>query len=74
MRYKQAIATRSGCVSREGRSSIVVKKVVTLLVLAFAIFYVVTKPQAAAALVQNTASFIGDIFDSVVRFFSALLS
>jgi hypothetical protein len=52
----------------------VIKKIVMLLVLAFAIFYVVTKPAAAANLVESTASFIGDLFTSVVRFFGALLS
>jgi hypothetical protein len=62
------------CAGQERRLSNVIKKIVMLLVLAFAVFYVVTKPAAAANLVESTASFIGDLFTSIVRFFGALLS
>jgi len=60
--------------SSGGRLSGVIKKIVVLLVVAFAIFYVITKPAAAADLVQNTASLIADGFTNVIRFLSALLS
>ena len=52
----------------------VIKKVVLLLAVAFAIFYVITKPAQAADLVQSTAALIADGFTNVIRFFSALFS
>jgi hypothetical protein len=47
-----------------------VKKAVWLLVAAFILFYLFTKPEQAAAVVKT---FFG-AFDSIVRFFRALAS
>ncbi len=50
----------------------VAKKGFTLLVIAFAGFYLLTQPQDAAGAVKGAITAIGDAFDQVVTFFSAL--
>jgi hypothetical protein len=52
----------------------VVKKSLTLLVLAFAVFYLVTEPEAAADAVRGAFGAVGDAFDAVIRFFDELSS
>ena len=51
-----------------------VKKVVVLLAVAFAVFYVLTRPEAAGNAVQATASFIGTGFENLIRFLASLFS
>ena len=48
------------------------KKVTTLLVVAFLIFYLLTRPTEFANTLESIASWFGDAFDSIIRFFQAL--
>jgi hypothetical protein len=50
------------------------KKGITFLVIAFALFYLVTQPEGAATAVKTTISVIGDAFDAIIKFFNALSS
>jgi hypothetical protein len=50
------------------------KKGITFLVIAFALFYLVTQPEGAATAVKATFSVIGDAFDAIIKFFNALSS
>jgi hypothetical protein len=52
----------------------VAKKGITFLVIAFALFYLVTQPEGAANAVKDTISVIGDVFDAIIKFFNALSS
>ena len=52
----------------------VVKRTVGLLVLAFAVFYLLTQPQAAADAVRGAASAVASAFDAIIRFVGALFS
>ena len=49
-----------------------VKKVFVYLVAGFLIFYLVTQPEAFAAVVRSLGSAIGEAFDALMRFFEAL--
>ncbi len=51
----------------------VAKKGVTILVIAFAAFYLFTQPEGAADAVSGAANAVGDGFDAVIRFFNALV-
>jgi hypothetical protein len=50
----------------------VAKKGLTLLVVAFAVFYLLTQPEAAADALQGAADGVLRAFDQVVRFITAL--
>ncbi|MGH3814325.1 MAG: hypothetical protein ACRDUV_18050 [Pseudonocardiaceae bacterium] len=50
------------------------KKVLLLLVVAFAAFYLFTRPQGAAAAVQGAAGGLGQVFEQLVRFMTALVA
>jgi hypothetical protein len=50
----------------------VAKKSVTLLVIAFALFYLFTQPENAADAVRGAGNAVGDGFQAVIRFFNAL--
>jgi hypothetical protein len=58
--------------SRGGVVSASLKKVTTLLVVAFLIFYLLTRPTEFANTLESIASWFGDAFDSLIRFFQAL--
>jgi hypothetical protein len=48
------------------------KKVTTLLVVAFLIFYLLTRPTEFANTLDAIASWFSDAFDALIRFFQAL--
>ncbi|WP_300010057.1 hypothetical protein [Pseudonocardia sp.] len=50
-----------------------VRKIVGLLALALLIFFVVTRPDAAANSLQNIGGILSDIANSVADFFTALV-
>ncbi len=50
------------------------KKGITFLVIAFALFYLVTQPTAAADAVKAVGSAVGQTFQSIIDFFNALSS
>jgi hypothetical protein len=50
------------------------KKGLTFLVIAFALFYLVTQPAAAADAVKAVGDAIGQTFESIIAFFNALSS
>lgn len=49
------------------------KKVVTALVVAFSLFYLITEPVSAAEAVRDAVGAVAGAFRSVVTFFSALI-
>jgi hypothetical protein len=49
-----------------------VKKVLLALVVIFALFYLFTRPEAAAGAVRTAVGAVGNGFDSIVTFFTAL--
>jgi hypothetical protein len=50
------------------------KKGITFLVIAFALFYLVTQPAAAADAVKAIGDGIGQAFQAIIKFFDALSS
>ncbi|MDX6366849.1 MAG: hypothetical protein QOK30_1925 [Nocardioidaceae bacterium] len=50
------------------------KKGITFLVIAFALFYLVTQPEGAASAVKVAISGIATAFDAIIKFFNALAS
>jgi hypothetical protein len=48
------------------------KKGITFLVIAFALFYLVTQPEGAANAVKAVAFAIGQTFQAIITFFNAL--
>lgn len=48
------------------------KKVLTVLAIAFAAYYLITAPSAAADAVSGAASAIADLFQSIIVFFTEL--
>ncbi len=50
----------------------VAKKVVTLLVIAFAAFYLLTQPESAAGAIKTALDAVVDGLEAVARFFTAL--
>ncbi len=52
----------------------VAKKGITFLIIAFALFYLVTQPAGAADAVKTVAGGIGQVFDAILKFFNALSS
>lgn len=49
------------------------RKLVGVVALVFAVFYVMTQPAAAADAVRGAVSVVGDAFDSLVAFITALV-
>lgn len=49
-------------------------KGVTFLVIAFALFYLVTQPEAAANAVRGAIQAVVTAFSAIIRFFEALAS
>jgi hypothetical protein len=52
----------------------VAKKGITFLIIAFALFYLVTQPAAAADAVKAVGDGIGATFKAIIAFFDALSS
>ena len=50
-----------------------VKKILTWLVIAFAVFYVIQAPEASAALVRQAGSALGDAAQSISQFMRSLV-
>lgn len=50
------------------------KKVLVGLVIAFAAFYLLTQPAGAADAIKGAASAVGDAFESIIAFLTALFS
>ncbi len=50
----------------------VAKKVVTLLVIAFAAFYLLTQPESAAGAIKTALDAVVDGLEAIARFFTAL--
>jgi hypothetical protein len=48
------------------------KKLLGVVVLAFAGYYLLTQPAGAADVVKGAVGVVGDAFNSVIRFFNAL--
>jgi hypothetical protein len=48
------------------------KKVLGIVVIAFAVFFVLTQPQAAADVVKGAGAVVGDAFNSFISFITAL--
>jgi len=51
----------------------VAKKALMLAVVAFAVFFLLTRPEGAADAVQSGGEMVGDVFHQIARFFSALV-
>jgi hypothetical protein len=51
-----------------------VRKLLGGLVIAFALFYLVTQPHGAAYAVRGAASAVGVAFTSIIQFLTALVS
>jgi hypothetical protein len=49
------------------------KKLLGVAAIAFALFYLLTQPQAAADAVRGAIGVIGDAFNALITFVSALL-
>jgi len=49
------------------------KKLVGAILVAFALFYLLTQPQSAAEVVRGAGSVLLDAFNSVITFISALV-
>jgi hypothetical protein len=52
----------------------VAKKVLTILAIAFAAYYLITEPSGAADAVSGAGAAVGDAFESVITFFTELFS
>jgi hypothetical protein len=50
------------------------KKVLVGLVIAFAAFYLLTQPVAAAEAIKGATGAVGDAFGSIINFLTALFS
>ena len=50
-----------------------VKKIITWLVIAFALFYVIQAPEASAALVRSAGNALGDAAQSLAQFVGSLV-
>lgn len=50
----------------------VLKKALLWLLVAFLVYYIVTRPEASAAAVSNAIAGLNRLFTSIGRFFSAL--
>jgi hypothetical protein len=50
----------------------IVKRVAVIAVIAFAVFYVITRPQDAATAVQTTATAVWGAGAAIVNFFTSL--
>lgn len=50
------------------------KRVLILVVIAFAVFYLLTQPEAAADAVRGAAQAVFDGFEQLIRFVSRLFS
>lgn len=50
----------------------VAKRGITFLVVAFALFYLVTQPEGAATAVKGAFDAVGQAFQAIIRFFNAL--
>ena len=50
------------------------KKALLLLVVLFAVFYLLTRPEGAASAVEGAAAAIIEAFESMARFFTSLVS
>lgn len=48
------------------------KKVLGVVVIAFAVFYLLSQPAHAADAVRGAVAVVGDAFDAVITFISAL--
>ena len=48
------------------------KKVLGALAIAFALFYLLTQPQAAADAVRGAGGVVGDLFNAIAAFVTAL--
>jgi hypothetical protein len=48
------------------------KKLLGVIVIAFAVFYLFTQPQSAADAVRGAVSVLGDAFNAVITFIGAL--
>ena len=48
------------------------KKLLGGVVIAFALFYLLTQPQSAADVVQGAGAVIGEAFNAVIAFINAL--
>jgi hypothetical protein len=51
-----------------------IKKVLLAVVVIFAVFYVVTRPEDAAAAVRNAFRALGTVFNAIRTFFASLAS
>jgi len=51
-----------------------IKRIIVLLVVIFALFYLFTRPTDAAAAVKSAFSAVGNGLNSIVTFFSSLTS
>jgi hypothetical protein len=49
-----------------------IRKIIVLLVVTFAVFYLVTRPEAAAAAVRNAFGALANAFSSIITFFTTL--
>lgn len=49
-----------------------IKRILAVLVVGFALYYLVQQPENAAAAVRGAASAVGGAFNSVFTFFSSL--
>jgi uncharacterized membrane protein len=51
----------------------VMKKLLGIVAIAFALFYLLTQPAAAADAVRNAVAIVGNAFDALTTFFTRLV-
>jgi hypothetical protein len=62
----------SDSISLCDRRTVVVKKVLAALAIAFLVYYLITQPQAAADAVSAVGSALVSAFNSIITFFTEL--
>jgi hypothetical protein len=70
--YKRAECACAFQPSEEDAVTDVARKAVYLLVIGFAVFYLVSQPESAADAVRGALSAVGDAMNAIIRFFNAL--
>jgi hypothetical protein len=70
--YKRAECACALQPSEEDAVTDVARKAVYLLVIGFAVFYLVSQPESAADAVRGALSAVGDAMNAIIRFFNAL--
>ena len=69
----QAAEATGACPHEHVEVAVNLKKIVTWLVVAFVVFYVIQAPEASAQLVRNAGNALGDAASSLAAFVGSLV-